>query len=368
MAKYKKRADGRYQASISVGYDDNGKLLRKVLYAKTMTELDKKVAELRHALSTGKYVKSSDTLLSTYAEEWLKTYKSSKRTNTVAMYKNIVDNHIVLALGHLKLKEITRTDIQLAIVDRAEHPRICEQFKITLKQILDAAVEDKLIPSNPCIKIELPKKRKQEKRALTVKEKEAIKIADFTPREKAFVYLIFYFGLRREEALSIMPSDFDFKKQTLHIQRAVIFDKNNGKIEETKNESSDRIIPIPVESIAFFKSYISTLSSLYLVTKLDGSLMTHSSYVKMWESIVKKMNTAVRSDHEKKMKINPITGLTAHIFRHNYATMLYYSGISLKKAAQLMGHSNTRMIMEVYSHLDDEKENAAEKINASIAL
>ena len=48
--------------------------------------------------------------------------------------------------------------------------------------------------------------------------------------------------------------------------------------------------------------------------------------------------------------------------------MLYYSGISLKKAAQLMGHSNTKMIMEVYSHLDDEKENAAEKINASIAL
>ena len=54
------------------------------------------------------------------------------------------------------------------------------------------------------------------------------------------------------------------------------------------------------------------------------------------------------TDAEKKMNIKPISGLTAHIFRHNYATMLYYSGISIKKAAQLMGHANTKMIMEIF--------------------
>lgn len=69
-----------------------------------------------------------------------------------------------------------------------------------------------------------------------------------------------------------------------------------------------------------------------------------------------------------KKEICPITDLTAHIFRHNYATMLYYSGISIKKAAALMGHTDTKMIMQVYAHLDDEKEQTSEKINACIKI
>lgn len=48
--------------------------------------------------------------------------------------------------------------------------------------------------------------------------------------------------------------------------------------------------------------------------------------------------------------------------------MLYYSGISQKKAVELMGHSDIKMIMEVYAHLDEEKESVQEKLNNAIAL
>ena len=368
MAKYKKRADGRYQASVSIGRDDNGKLLRKVVYARTISDLDKKVTELKFKMQSGTFVKSPDTLLEDYAKIWLETYKSNKRTNTIAMYDNIINKHIVVALGYLKLKELTRSDIQLAITDRAEHYRTCEQFRMTLKQILDSAIEDKLITFNPCTKIELPPRPRSTKRALTDREKEAIKKADFTSREQCFVNLIYFFGLRREEALAIIPSDFDFKSSTLRINRAVVFNGNLGQIEPTKNTTSDRAVPIPAAIISFFKSYISNLPGLYLITKADGGIMTHSAYVKMWKSIIKKMNEAVATDAERKLKQNPISGLTAHIFRHNYATMLYYSGISIKKAAQLMGHANTKMIMEVYAHLDEDQEKVIQKIDSNIAL
>ena len=33
-------------------------------------------------------------------------------------------------------------------------------------------------------------------------------------------------------------------------------------------------------------------------------------------------------------------------------------------AAKLLGHANTDMIVKIYAHLDEEKENAAEKLNA----
>lgn len=368
MAKYKKRADGRYQVSISVGHDDKGKLIRKVIYARTISELDRKVTELKYKLQSGTLVKSPDTLLKDYALAWLETYKSNKRTNTIAMYNNIINKHIITALGHLKLKEITRSDIQFAITDRSEHYRTCEQFRMTLKQILDSALEDNLITFNPCSKIELPEKPRHTKRALTEREKDALKKAVFSPREQCFINLIYFFGLRREEALAIIPSDFDFKSSTLRINKAIVFNGNAGQLEPTKNATSDRTMPIPESIKPFFKSYIHDLKYLYLIYKTDGGIMTQSSYVKMWQSIIKKMNAAVITDTELKLKQTPISGLTAHIFRHNYATMLYYSGISLKKAAQLMGHSDTKMIMDVYAHLDDKQEQVTSKINSNIAL
>lgn len=54
------------------------------------------------------------------------------------------------------------------------------------------------------------------------------------------------------------------------------------------------------------------------------------------------MNDAVMTDAQRKMNQYPISGLTAHILRHNYCTMLYYSGISILKAVELMGHSDKK--------------------------
>lgn len=81
----------------------------------------------------------------------------------------------------------------------------------------------------------------------------------------------------------------------------------------------------------------------------------------------KKMNAAVITEAEKQMKVTPIT-LTAHYFRHNYCTLLYYSGLSVGKAVELMGHVDYKMIMQIYKHLDDQKEHTNEKINNNIKM
>ena len=54
-----------------------------------------------------------------------------------------------------------------------------------------------------CADINLPNYVKKEKRPLTSEEKEAISKADFTNREKAFIYIIYSCGLRRGEALAL---------------------------------------------------------------------------------------------------------------------------------------------------------------------
>lgn len=93
--------------------------------------------------------------------------------------------------------------------------------------------------------------------------------------------------------------------------------------------------------------------------------MTKSSYRRMWERILSKMNAAAGGTEH----LMVIHGLTAHIFRHNYCTELCYQipNISTKKIAQLLGDTE-KMVIEVYSHIVEEKENVKEVIEQTIAL
>ena len=64
-----------------------------------------------------------------------------------------------------------------------------------------------------------------------------------------------------------------------------------------------------------------------------------------------------------------ITGLTAHIFRHNYCSELCYKvpTISIKKVAYLLGDTE-KMVMNVYSHIIEEKEDVQSVVNEIIAI
>lgn len=132
-----------------------------------------------------------------------------------------------------------------------------------------------------------------------------------------------------------------------------------------KSDHGFRSVPIPDTTAAFLKEYISTLPGTYLFTCRDGSNMTHSAYVKMWASIVKKINYAAGGTDTFPV----VSGLTAHIFRHNYCTNLCYQvpAISIKKIAQLMGDTE-KMVLDVYNHIMEEKEDAAAVVNDVLAI
>ena len=81
---------------------------------------------------------------------------------------------------------------------------------------------------------------------------------------------------------------------------------------------------------------------------LTKSDITKSMYTRKWARIVKAMQKVIKE---------PINGLTAHIFRHNYCASLCYMipEISIPKIARLLGDTD-KMVIEVYNHVIEEKE------------
>lgn len=377
MAKYTKRADGRYCTHVDLGYNDCGKRIRKTLYGKTIKELDEKVLQIKIDRNSG-IIKNKDTNFYTYATCWLNTYKAKSAINTRAMYENILEKHIKNSIGHLTISEITKSDIQSMINEQFEHYETCSKIIMTLKQIFNSAIDDNMIHKSPVKGITLPPKPVSTKRILTDLEKQAIITAELLPMQRCYLYILFYCGTRREEALALTKQDINLTTHSLIINKAIVFDKNTPVLSKTKNQTSTRTVFIPDAGFKVIYDYIANCRTFYLFTKQDGELMTQSSYTKFWQSIIKQLNRAIMTENQwqavehmpmnLRAKNRPIHDLTAHIFRHNYATMLYYSGISLKKAAALMGHSDTKMIMEVYSHLDEQKEQTETKLNSFIKM
>lgn len=369
MGKYKKRKDGRYATTVMIGYKPDGKPNNVFLSAKSEKELKTKIIETKMKIKSGEAIKESDTLLRDYTINWMQTYKSAAGVNTKAMYNNTINHYIIPELGYFPLNKIRRSDIQKLINDNQDHPRTCEIIKMTMVQILNSAVDDKLLQENIAKKVVLPKHHKSERRPLTDIEKEAIKKADLNYQERAFITFLFYFGLRRGEALALTKADINIRKKILTVNKTVIFDVNTPIIKMgAKSDAGNREIPIPERAQGFLTDFLKTVDTFYIFAGKNHDTLSKTQYVRMWNSIIKKMNDCITTDKEKEIGTQPITGLTAHIFRHNYCTMLYYSGISQKKAVELMGHSDIKMIMEVYAHLDEKKESVQEKIDQAIAL
>lgn len=370
--KYNKNSHGFYETLIWDGtYNPDGTKHRKhITSKKSSRDLEIKVQEFKDRLKNNNATVFSDMTLHDYAVNWLKTTKSAKESNTQMMYENIINVHLQ-PCGHVLLTDFTYSHFQQLINYQLEHPRTCQQIYLTVRQIIKCAVKDRILPRSAfediCEGISLPKYKKPEKRPLSALEKEAFEKVELDDRKQAFVSILYYFGLRRGEALALTPSDFDWNNQELSVNKVIIFGKNGvpSLKDYPKSDNGIRTIPIPDKAIQKIKPFVDTCNG-FIFHGQNTEMMTLSAFTRMWESIIVSMNIAVGyNPNAKKDRIEKqITDLTPHIFRHNYCTELCYQvpTISTKMIAKLLG-DDEKMVLEVYSHINESKENVKSAVN-----
>jgi integrase len=161
--------------------------------------------------------------------------------------------------------------------------------------------------------------------------------------------------MRKGEVLALTDKDFDFSNNTVKVNKSLVIEPGLSIIKDSpKSDNGFRTIPLPDSSIPYIKPYVQNTKGLLFHTK-SGGTFTATEYRRLWARVLKAMN---------KVSEEKITGLTAHIFRHNYCTELCYKvpQISTKMIARLMGDKEN-MVLEVYSHLVEERENPCSVLN-----
>ncbi len=330
MPKYKKRKDGRYATSITVGYDNNGKRIQKTVYGKTIRELDDKLADIKSQLNKGIVVDDKGLTFGEWAQTWYKTYKEGTiKYNRSKTYMSAFKKFE--PLNDIRLKNIKRHDIQ-QILNRCT-PSTAIYLKQIITNIINAAIDEQYIHVDVTRGLVVPKYKSAEKRALTDDEINRIMSAALSPEEKALTLLLLTCGLRRGEAAALTWDDIDLDKKMIHISKGVVYHSNKPILSDMpKTVKSIRDVPI----VPILADTLSVLPRDKNIIFGGESYYTESQFTTIWAHI------SAACDFPR--------DVTPHVLRHTYATKLYHAGVDPKTAQQLLGHARVEMTLDIYTH------------------
>lgn len=379
MAKAKYTYNEKRKEWVTLAWDgtynaDGSKHRKMISSKKSSKDLEEKIRLLKTAVESNGATLAGNVSFYDYAMQWVETSKGSKSAQTKEMYSGCIRRHFD-SFRPILLQDIKHRHLQQLINANSDKPRTCQIIQLTFKQVVKSAVRDHYLPKSALEDvledISLPEYVKKEKRPLTEIERQAVKNVQLDQRKNAFLKILFYTGVRRGEALALTKDDFDFDRKVVSIKKDIQFLPSGSSVKYSpKSSNGFREIPLSDALIREIRPYVNSCQD-YLFKTRDGGIMTQQAYKRMWESIITSLNiTLGYNPNAKKDKTEKqITDLTAHIFRHNFCTELCYQipAISTKKIAKILGDSE-KMVLEVYSHIKEEKENAAEAISNALKL
>ncbi|CEK34611.1 phage integrase,Integrase,site-specific tyrosine recombinase XerC,Site-specific recombinase XerD,tyrosine recombinase XerD,Phage integrase family [[Clostridium] sordellii] len=377
IGKYK---DG-WRSRIMIGYDENGKPIRKEFYGKTQKEAKEKLENFKKQY----LMKNIEIDNTTTLEQWFYTYmfeykKNKIKPSSFERYEGIYRNYILgTNLGKTKLFKLNVTIIQKyynTLLNNNVPPATIKAINQHLKPCLGEAEKQDYIQKNYAKLIELPKIKKEDTvEILTIEhQKQFLKAIEGHKLQVLFLIALGT-GLRLGEILGLKWGDIDFDNCNLSVNRSLkrvcFIDENLNKEykvieQEPKTINSYRTVPIPSDVLVKLKEHKINQNKEILKA---GSLYNNHNYVfcnELGYPLDSKRPTRNLQSILKKLGIKPIK---FHGLRHTYATRLFEANVPPKTVQMLMGHSDITITLNIYTKVMDEvKVEAVDKINNIFAL
>ena len=303
------------------------------IHANSMQEFADKVVKLMGAAT----VKTGEKhLFSDYAWNWFNTYsKPNIETATATTYERQLRAYLVPAFEGMALEDITTDDVQCLFNGMHGAKTTKDKARMVLNQIMDAAVEDKLIAVNPVKSKRVKVKGTASKPTVpySVEQMQYIvqHIGDVkNPVDRAYLALQALHPLRLEEVLGLRGEDVDAENKVIRVRRAVTHPtRNMPEVKDTKTYSSRRSIGL------------SALALPYLPECAAGAYLFGGDKPLSYTQ-VRKMCERIKRDIGFSENITPIR------FRTTVLTDLYDQTKDIKLAQQMAGHTTSAMTLRYY--------------------
>lgn len=344
-------ANGFYEKSYNVQQPD-GSIKRIRLRSKTKEGLDEKCYELEHKIDCGEIVVNKSSTFKRWMEEWIEVYKKPKvDSGYLREIEYILNKFFVPSIGKIPITQIKLSHIQRCLNEMEGYSQsYIHRAKVFITECFRKAEDLDIIYKSPCRGIEEPKAaEKQDRRPLTVKEINCFLKATKSHHRGAMFAMMLACGLRPGEVMAIRWEDIDLENNLINVRQAVR--DNTKEIKSTKTKSGKRTVPIPQWYIDDYLPNIVKDDSLVFHNE-KGLPIGSAKFAQAWHSLMRDMDIIAGAKLYRNRIIEHALpqDIVPYCLRHTYCTQLVEKQAPVKTVQYLMGHSDIRMTMEIYTH------------------
>lgn len=339
---------GLYYVQLFMGFDENGKSVRKTKSFLTLSEARKCKREFEAQKTLGKYPKPQGRVkLLDYIDEFITTAQRSE--SSIYNYTRIRNYIAKSDLRKYKMEEIKPKHIRAYIAYLQANTKLkpisINKHLMFLSVVFDRAYKDDVLQENPAKKVDKLKVEKYVGKSYTLEECKLIfdKLKDYGNRN---VQLLFHFGvlhgLRRGELCGLKWVNVDLSKGEIYIRDNKT--KVGGKVivKAPKTEKSNRDLEIDSVTKELLERIKDEQQEKFggceyvMVSPQTGKGISPASLQKPFKLFLAKYG---------------FRDLRIHDLRHTFSTQAINSGVNILEISRALGHSNTNTTESIYIHL-----------------
>lgn len=334
---------GRGKRWLARWRDANGEQRKRGFDKKA--EAEAQLATVRADLLRGVYIDPAAgrvTLRNFGDSKWLPA-QVHLRPNSATLYGAHLRNHIYPLLGGNRLGQLKRSDMKsfVAALTKTLAPATVHTVFAVLRSLMQSAVDDGLIPGNPCSRVPLPLVERGLVEPLPAEAIHAL-VKAITPRYAVTVWLAAGAGLREGEALGLIVPRVEFLARRLLVHKQM----QNGELVELKTKASRRTVPLDDVVInalsAHLQRWPASKPAQLVVTNRLRKPVQRSSFGYCWREAVEAAGLP--------------KGTRFHDLRHFYASALIAANLHPKTIQVRLGHATIAETMDTYGHLFPDAE------------
>ena len=338
------RKDGRWVAAITA---DNGK--RVYRYGKTRGEVHKKLQILLSDQQKGIESNTSRQTMEDFLLEWLDSRRNSLRSNTFDRYEQLIRIHVVDDIGKIRLSKLQPRHLEKLYSKKMESglsATTVRHIHARIHTALEQAVRRNLVFRNVASLVTPPTRAFREMSFLTTVEAKKVLSAAKGDRLEALYTLALTSGLRRGELFALSWENIDLENHTMKVASTLLAD---GNLAPPKTLNSRRVVSLTTLAVDALKRR--------RVIQLEERLLEPST----WKNPNNFVFTNSTGNHltpsHFSSRLFPalleragVKKIRFHDLRHSTASLLLSLDIHPKIVQELLGHSNVRITLDIYSH------------------
>lgn len=334
-------------------------------------EAKQRLAALLTARASGSYVERTPQTFGQFlTDEWLPAIRTTIRASTHATYSTQIRAHVVPRLGAVPLQKLRPAQLNAFYADLLESGRrdgkggLSAQTVRYIHAVIHRALKDAVrwgrLPRNIAELADPPAPAPTERRMWLLADLRAFLRTIEDDRLGPCWLLDATTGMRRGELAGLRWEYLDLEAGRLTVRWTRVPINYQPHEDEPKTPRSRRTIDLDPATTAALRAHRrrqleerfawgeAWQDTGFVFTREDGSAI-HPE--------------ALSESFERRVKAAGLPPITLHGLRHTYATLALEAGMKPWDLADRLGHSSTRVTLDVYRHaVPSAQREAAEKV------